>query len=99
MGSSEERRLHEGLTATPLDRSHGLLAYLLTEEVRAGTRIMDTFVDIPDGSRPFEATCEVVSALCSGLDGSAVEIALLLRREGFTGTVENLLATASSLAR
>ena len=99
MGSSEERRRHEGLTSTPLHRSHGLLAYLLTEEVRAGTRIMDTYVDIPEGSRPFEATCEVISTLCGDLEGSAVEIALLLRREGFNGTVENLLATASSLAR
>jgi hypothetical protein len=99
MGSSEERRLHEGMTPTPLDRSHGLLVYLLTEEVRAGTRIMDTYVDIPEGIRPFEATCEVLTVLCGGLDRSAVEVALLLRREGFTGTVESLLATASSLAR
>jgi hypothetical protein len=56
-------------------------------------------VDIPEGARPFEATCEVLAVLCGGLDRSAVEVALLLRREGFTGTVESLLATASSLAR
>ncbi len=82
----------------PVNRSARLLAYLLTQEVVAGSRTLDTPVVVPEGVRPFDEICDVVAGLCDRLAPDAVEIALVLRREGFDGTVESLLGAAARLA-
>jgi hypothetical protein len=88
-----------GSDPEPVNRPARLLAFFLTQDVVAGTRLLDTPVYIPDGSRPFDETSVVLRRACDRLDPAAVEIALLLRREGYLGTVEALLAAAASLSR
>lgn len=80
-------------------RDGRLLAFLLTLEVLEGKRILDTRVDIADGATPFDATSEVIAAMCDQVDRQSIEVASLLRREGWLGTVEALLQTASYLGR
>lgn len=82
-----------------VDRSARLLAYLLTQEVLAGKRVYDTPYHVPDGIRPFDHLCDQIAAVCDRLDHSTVEVALLLRRDGFAGTVEDLLAASERLSR